>query len=297
MKIEYLKEFVVLARCLNYSAAAQQLFITQPVLSRHIASIEEEFGVKLLERDTHNVALTDGGRSSLKEIQALVSRYDSLLAHMERTSKGMAGRVRIGFLNYTMNQYVSPVIEQLSKSYPQMIIEPYPSRSSEIIDNLMSDRIDIGLFMRVLLPHDADFRYHNIYKEPLTTFVSRNNPLAERDSVSNADLENELFIEIDDVYQRCYENEIRRLCIKHDFLPQSGPTVGSLEAAILAVQAGKGIYILPRSAKTWNLQSVENIDIVDEDCFMYGCAGYRKTNGNPTVPLVIREYEKIINAK
>ncbi len=61
MRISYLKEFIILSKCLNYSLAAKHLNITQPGLSRHIAALEDEIGVKLFSRDTHKVTLTRSG--------------------------------------------------------------------------------------------------------------------------------------------------------------------------------------------------------------------------------------------
>ena len=61
LKIKYLEEFVVLANCLNFSQTAQQLYMTQPVLSRHISALEQELGVKLFRRTTQSVALTQAG--------------------------------------------------------------------------------------------------------------------------------------------------------------------------------------------------------------------------------------------
>ena len=79
MKLDYLREFVTLAQCLNYSAAARQLYITQPALSRHIAHMEEQFGAKLFERDSHGVTLTEVGKECLKEVRAILKRYDDML--------------------------------------------------------------------------------------------------------------------------------------------------------------------------------------------------------------------------
>ena len=61
MKMEYLKEFYTLAEFLNFTNAAEKLYITQPALSRHITSMEEELGVTLLKRTTKSVELTKAG--------------------------------------------------------------------------------------------------------------------------------------------------------------------------------------------------------------------------------------------
>ena len=62
MDIELLKEFLILARCLNFSNAADSLYMSQPVLSRHIQNLENHLGVALFSRDKHSVTLTDIGK-------------------------------------------------------------------------------------------------------------------------------------------------------------------------------------------------------------------------------------------
>ena len=295
MKLDYLREFVTLAQCLNYSAAARQLYITQPALSRHIAHMEEQFGAKLFERDSHGVTLTEVGKECLKEVRAILKRYDDMLARIDRSTRGMQGEIRIGFLNYTMNRYVSPVIGAIAAKYPNMAITPYPSNSSGIIENLMGGVVDIGLFMHVPLPYDDELWYCDLQMEQLAAFVSCGSPFAHQGSLLLEGLAQERFISIDDGYQRFYEDEVARLCARKRFFPAEGPKVANLEAAFLAIQRGEGVYLLPRSAKTWGIGGAAAIDIADEDCALYGCAAYRKDNDNPALPLVIHEYERLVN--
>jgi DNA-binding transcriptional LysR family regulator len=62
MDIRYLFEFVNVAEKLNFSDAADDLFMSQATLSKHIAAMEEELGCKLFDRSTHQVALTESGK-------------------------------------------------------------------------------------------------------------------------------------------------------------------------------------------------------------------------------------------
>ena len=71
MDINRLNEFITLATLLNYSKAANQLYLTQPALSRHIHDLEQTLGTQLFIRDTHNVHLTSVGEIFLKEAQEI----------------------------------------------------------------------------------------------------------------------------------------------------------------------------------------------------------------------------------
>lgn len=293
MKIEYLREYIVLAKYLNFSIAAKHLYLTQPALSRHISFIEEEVGTKLFTRDTHTVQLTQSGEEFLREIMMVVDKYDQAVNRIMLSNKGFSGKLRIGFLNYTMGTYISPIIEKFALQFPFIRIEPYPSKSSDIIDNLFCDKIDVGLFMHVNFVNDQLIHLHDIYSEKFIVLLNKKDELATRPSIQLSELKDKNFIEIHDHYEEGYQESIRKLCLAHGFIPQFTIQVNSLESAILSVQSEGGIYLLPRSARLWNLLNVTCVDIEDEDCFLYGCIGYKKTNDNPAIPLFVKQYDKL----
>lgn len=85
MDINRLNEFITLATLLNYSKAANQLYLTQPALSRHIHDLEQTLGTQLFIRDTHNVHLTSVGEIFLKEAQEIIQRYNHALDLIQRS--------------------------------------------------------------------------------------------------------------------------------------------------------------------------------------------------------------------
>ena len=91
MDINRLNEFITLATLLNYSKAANQLYLTQPALSRHIHDLEQTLGTQLFIRDTHNVHLTSVGEIFLKEAQEIIQRYNhalDLIKEVNHTYRG-----------------------------------------------------------------------------------------------------------------------------------------------------------------------------------------------------------------
>ena len=78
MDIDYLREFLALAAKSNYTEASGALGVSQPTLSRHIAALERELGMRLFERDTHKVVLTDEGREAIGPCNTILAEYDRL---------------------------------------------------------------------------------------------------------------------------------------------------------------------------------------------------------------------------
>ena len=120
MKIEYLRETIILAEYLNFTMAAEHLFITQPVLSRHIDALETEIGVKIFRRSTHSVRLTEAGTYFLERIQSILAEYDGLLQDVSYKDPGYDTELRIGIPYYRSNYYLGQVPRLFAAAYPRI---------------------------------------------------------------------------------------------------------------------------------------------------------------------------------
>lgn len=96
MHIEYLEEFIALGQCLSFTEAAKHCNITQPALSKHLASLERELGVQLVDRDRHNVELSQAGHALLKGAVPICEQYRSLRERVQ--SLATLPTLRIGGL-------------------------------------------------------------------------------------------------------------------------------------------------------------------------------------------------------
>lgn len=96
MHIEYLEEFIALGQCLSFTEAAKHCNITQPALSKHLASLERELGVQLVDRDRHSVELSQAGHALLKGAVPICEQYRSLRERVQ--SLATLPTLRIGGL-------------------------------------------------------------------------------------------------------------------------------------------------------------------------------------------------------
>ncbi|MEZ0387959.1 MAG: LysR family transcriptional regulator, partial [Verrucomicrobium sp.] len=107
MELRHLRTFRVVAEELNFSRAATKLHVAQSALSRTIADLEAEMEVRLLDRNTHGVALTEAGMLFLERVRQILEDTQEAVKEAKRRSRGETGTLRIGFIG-TLSQSLLP---------------------------------------------------------------------------------------------------------------------------------------------------------------------------------------------
>lgn len=192
MKIETLEEFVALSRTLNFRATAEELFITQPTLSKHMMELERELGVKLLNRDTKSVSLTEVGSVVAQKAAYLVEMYRDLVSSAR---VGRDGRLVIAApLRYTMfSELVARTREVFSRDNPkaECWIKDFSLESSPA--ELLGEDCDVVL--NVYLPEyeTAGVKAVQLCEARLNVWASADGALANRATVGLADLSGLVF--------------------------------------------------------------------------------------------------------
>lgn len=289
MKLSYLKEFIVLSKYLNFSVAAKRLHMTQPGLSRHISGLENEVGVKLFDRDTHGVKLTDKGEHFLRGVQKIIDDYDFLC---EAVAKGGMEKITIGVPYYGVRKYLSHVVSSFESANSMAQLNYLPAYPDEIIAGLFSKQVDVAVLPRVDFPHAEDLVFHDAFIEPVVLLVNRNNPLARRTGVHIRDLKNEELITLKGVWGTALFEEWYDFCVQRGFSPSRKTLeTRTIEEAALSVKSDKGVMLLPEHLKQVNFSgNVTFIDVFDEDFYLTISLIHHPENRNPIIEKFIRFY-------
>ncbi len=179
MELRVLNYFLMVAREENITRAAELLHVTQPTLSRQIAQLEEELGVKLFQRSNHNIILTDDGmllKRRAQEIVSLAEKTKQDFSHDETIS----GVVSIGSGELKSMQFLSEAIVSFRQKYPGVTFELYSGNSDHIKERIDRGLLDIGLLLEPVDIGKYDFLRTNI-KEEWCALVSENSPLAKKE--------------------------------------------------------------------------------------------------------------------
>lgn len=189
MRLDYLRYFNHLAKVLNFTKAAEDLFVAQPTLSVAIKRMEQELGVKLFKRGkgSSRIELTESGAAYYEYVSLALNNLDTGL-RVAREIQGEANSlVRVGTV-YSMqginwSQAMQAFLSKKSNP-PKISIEQ--SYSPELIARLRKGELDVVFAARMDDLDDLNYIY--VWSQPLVLGVHRNHPLAKREKITLDDL-------------------------------------------------------------------------------------------------------------
>jgi DNA-binding transcriptional LysR family regulator len=236
LDLRKLRYFVAVADKLHFGRAADELHITQPVLSRQIRALEHDLGTPLLIRDSHGVALTDAGRQLLADAGPLLASAHAVRRRVTVAARG-SQRLMVGF---RAGVAVTPAVRLFATRHPSVIVDVQRIEWEDQATMLLDGRIDVGY---VRLPIDeAGLRVIPLYTEPRVAVLPTGHRLAGREQITEADLAGEPLVWPPDTSTQ----PTRR---PH---PNAGYLVRGVDETLEHVAAGRGISFLARSATVFH---------------------------------------------
>jgi DNA-binding transcriptional LysR family regulator len=144
------KVFQSVAKNLSFTKASQELFITQPAITKHIHELEIAYQTRLFDRQGGKISLTDSGKLLLEHTERILDAYKRLEYEMHLLNNNYAGELRLG-ASTTIAQYVlPPLLASFIDKFPQVHLSLMNGNSREIETALQEHRIDLGLVEGVI---------------------------------------------------------------------------------------------------------------------------------------------------
>lgn len=140
-----LKVFNTVAHRLNFTKAAEELFITQPAVSKHIHEIESYYETKLFERNGTRIKLTPAGMVLLRHTEVLSDIYRDIEFELASLSKKMKGVLKVGASTTVADYFLPKYIASFKEKFPEVKLS-LTSHNTELIENLLSEgKIDVAI--------------------------------------------------------------------------------------------------------------------------------------------------------
>ncbi|MBP2643378.1 MAG: transcriptional regulator AlsR family [Firmicutes bacterium] len=293
MDIRQLRYFISVANNLNFTAAAKELHIAQPYLSKQIAELESQTGLKLFERNTRYVELTVAGTELLKEATFIVARAEAAVNKARLAAQGSVGNLKIGFMGPLEKEMLPVLLKKFRMSYPMCNLSFSKLGWGPLNEALVDGSVDIAFTVSDGLERLPGISWKTSrYFYPLSLVVPSEHPLAQKERIHLSALSDEPFIVLSrEESPLAYEN-LRRICVASGFYPKIVCEASMLETLLLMVDIGMGIAIQTKHTQAYASPSIHYIELEGSDFYGGYVVAWRQKNTNPLVQLFIEVVEK-----
>ena len=189
MNLTQIHYFIVAARTLNFTTAAEKVFTSQPALSRQIAALEQELGTQLFSRSNNVLELTDTGAYLYEKAVAVYEDYLAMMKAAQDRKAGVDGRIRIGLLeDQIMDSHLTEAIHRLMQIHPRASIDIERHCYRDLTEYLEQGRLDVAQAIVYEGLRNSFFQTRALSEEPLCLAVNRNYVALTCQSIRQGDI-------------------------------------------------------------------------------------------------------------
>lgn len=299
MNLNQLRYFVSVAETGSFTKAAMNHFISQTAITQQIHVLEENIGVRLLDRNSRPATLTPAGKVFLKEAREILNRMDSALLRTREASTGLEGELRLGYTKGYEHSDLPKYLRSFHHEYPNVLISCYRCDTDMLAAGLINGDYDlIFTWDSTNLRQEDKLQLQTIEHVPLRVALYANHPLARRSQLSRKDLkrENILFMSPSGTGNSFGDAFYLGLYQKAGYQPNILLRSNDMESILMMVAAEEGISIVPEYSHPWDVgaENVVFIPLSGEDETEEILIAWRKNDSNPALRRFI---QKLPNAE
>ncbi|NMM63296.1 LysR family transcriptional regulator [Clostridium sp. P21] len=241
MDIRQLKYFLAIAEEENITRAAERLHIAQPPLSHQLKLLEYELGVKLIDRSTRKIQLTDTGEKLRYRAEQMLNLMETTVRELKDINEGVQGTLLIGTVPSSGATLLPERIHSFHEKYPGIDFQIWDGDTYRIMELLNSGTIEIGI---IRTPFNSKI-YESIClpKEPMVTASSNSYSYNKQGAVEIAEL-----VDTPLVIDRRFENVIVDAFEKEEVKPKIICRGDDVRSILLWASTGIGVAIVPKAA-------------------------------------------------
>lgn len=248
MELQQLLYFRKVAELQHFTRAAEALAVSQPALSRAVAHLEDELGVRLFEREGRTVRLNRYGQAFLTRVERILQEVEAARHEMADLAGTERGMVALAFLHTLGVRLVPDLLRQFRRDHPAIRFQLWQNASEVLLKQLAAGEIDLCLASPFQRDGQEAVEWVDLFSEELYLVVPPDHALTGRGTVALIEVADSDFISLKpSTGLRQISDE---LCRQAGFTPNvlfEGEEVATIRGL---VQAGLGVALLPAPAKT-----------------------------------------------
>lgn len=248
MELRHLRYAVALADELHFARAAARLHIAQPPLSQQIKALENELGVRLFDRTSRRVGLTDAGAAFIAEARRTLASAEQAIEAARRAARAETGRLAVGYVSSASYELLPAVLRAFRRRAPDVLLVLEEMNSSEQIRGVLAGTLDLG-FVRRPPPTDRRLADTVVRREPIVVAVPRDHALAAARAIRLRALALEPFVIFPARPRPSWADVVLDLCRGAGFEPRVVQEAVEMVSALSLVAAGIGIALVPGAVR------------------------------------------------
>lgn len=240
--IQELRAFLALSKTLNFTSAAAVMNISQPAFSYKLQQLEEKLGVKLFNRTSRQVTVTQSGTRVLLSIERLVENYDHTVNHIQLLAQEELNRIVVACSEGIAAPIIGAVIDNFKRQFPDISIIILDDADSRVYRHIISGAALLGITS--YWKDDPEFLFEPFMQEQLCVVCLRGHPLAKQKHVMVKDLAEHPFIALN--RESDTGQLIEKLADRAEIKLNTAFDVTHMSTLIGMVKAGLGITVVSK---------------------------------------------------
>ncbi|WP_287880057.1 LysR family transcriptional regulator [Aquitalea sp.] len=246
LELNELQAFLAVAEKSSFKAAAEALYLSQPALSRRIEKLEQSLQVRLLERTTRSVRLTEEGAHFLLHAQNVVDELEQAMRGLGERAERRSGLVSIASIPSVAQHLLPAALAELAASYPALCLRVFDEGAQEVLEQVLAGHADFGI--NFIGAEDPNIDFEPLLTERYVAVMPHGHPLGGRTTLEWRDLVGERLIGVSQLSGN-------RLLLDHHLAslperPRVHYEAGHLHGAYGMAMAGLGVMIVPELSLT-----------------------------------------------
>ncbi|MBI4658960.1 MAG: LysR family transcriptional regulator [Verrucomicrobia bacterium] len=245
MELRQLRYFVAVAEALNFTRASQTLRVAQPALSRQIRQLEDELGVKLLERGGRGVCLTEPGRAFLAEARAVLDKTELAKRVAQNSNKLHEQPLNVGYVWGLFHTMAPAAVARFRQQHPHSAVHLFDLTATQQAEALKEGRLDVGFIGFADEANSANLEKRGIGTCRFIAALPRNHRAARKHRIALQDLANDFFLVISETNYPGAARFVSEACARAGFRPRVLQSVERGHTILSLVAGNCGVALLP----------------------------------------------------
>jgi LysR family transcriptional regulator, benzoate and cis,cis-muconate-responsive activator of ben and cat genes len=283
MELRHLRYFVTAAEEGSISRAAARLNISQPAVSRQLRDLEEEFGVRLFDREPSGLRLTESGETALTHARDLLRRALAMTNTLQQSGRKVRKSLRVGFIPTALPGFLADGLRRFNAEHDQTCVQIREMNPRDQEAALRAGELDLALLGTACPEVKREFATAPILKSPLSVVLPDHHLLALRKSVDLIELAGESFVSLHERHFPGRPEMMADLGERIGTALEVGVKAAGLSEALGMVAGGAGVAVLPADVDHLPHPGVVFVKMRSPRVQLTASAAWRKHDPDPEV--------------